>query len=88
MVTQKDIKAAKEAYDTAWNEAAKYAAEALDALNKASLLNVSDENNIFAQRAKRATEAYENWCKAAENCAKVLRQMHETITRMTDSARE
>jgi len=79
MTTDEALRNAKKAYDTAWGEAAKYGAEALDALNKARMLNVSDENNIFVQKAERATVAYENWRTAAENCAKVLANLHKAI---------
>lgn len=72
MPIPKELENAKKAYDVAWEEAAKYGDEALEALRMADLVQARDSHDLFVQKAKRAMVAYQNWMGAAALAAKVM----------------
>lgn len=80
MMTKQDLENAKKAFDHAWDEARKYADEALEAMKMHEQIQARDTDSIFLQKSKRALVAYENWRKAAQLAAKVMNDYYDPFT--------
>ncbi|MBB5700032.1 hypothetical protein [Sphingomonas yantingensis] len=77
MITKQQVAKAKEAFDLAWGEAVKCSEEVQHALDMAEMTHARDASDTFVKKAKRALEAHDNWCRAAQNASKLLQGYFE-----------
>lgn len=79
MMSKQDLVNAKKAFDHAWDEATKYADEAIEAMKMADQVQARDMSDMFVEKAKRALLAHDNWSRAARLASKVMDEYYDSF---------